>query len=267
LDDIPDTLMMAWEFGAVEVFQVTAVPEEGFTIGGNEASGGSNLYAAVEEDKLVDKQTTVVKYELEQKCLVVRWCDDLVQVWDKNVTKGTKELLFTLRGREFYGLPLTLENQGRKADEAFGFRLLTGGGVLRLAPILQFGEEVLKGCEAQRTRPLVQSGKQFSPVVRQVAAIAGRLIRAMDMCNGPEPAMLGLLARVVAEILIAEYDPVVVRRAVRKVQGQAWLKVDLLIRMTYEPAEAWVKFACEYDRVDREEREADYQLRRAELVK
>ena len=138
MDDVDGALSMAWDYGAVKVFEDTMLPTTGWTIGGNESTGGSNLHAAVEEARTLEGQPPRVLYEIENCCIVVRWCDDGVQIWDKKISAETKHVLWTMRQRLFYGAPLMLENLGAKQDEAFGFVWLTGGGTVRLSPVMQF---------------------------------------------------------------------------------------------------------------------------------
>ena len=66
------------------------------------------MHAAVEEDRKLAEQPKMVLYELEKKCVVVRWCDDLLQVWDRIVSKQTKQVLAELRAELAYGAPLRL---------------------------------------------------------------------------------------------------------------------------------------------------------------
>ena len=71
-----------------------------------------------------------------------------------------------MRGHDFYGLPLVFENMGEKEDEVFGFVWLTGGEVVRLAPVMQFLQEKVQKNVMKRTRPVVQSGIQVSLMTR-----------------------------------------------------------------------------------------------------
>ncbi len=85
LDDAEEVLSMAWSFGAVMVFQDTFLPKDGFTIGGNGASGGANLHVGVQEDKKTKEMPLHVKRDLGEKCCLERWFADLLQVWDLSI--------------------------------------------------------------------------------------------------------------------------------------------------------------------------------------
>ena len=137
---------------------------------------------------------------------------------------------------------------------------------MRLAPVMQFLEDDPKGVAIRRTRPVVQSGRQFSSTTRQVAAVQGRLTRALDMCNGSEQKMMSILCRLVAELMLQEYEAATVLKAIRRVEQHSWLKLDRLRALVQSPRSGWQETATMLDRYWKRERNLDYRLRRSEVL-
>ena len=133
-----------------------------------------------------------------------------------------------------------------------------------MALVMQFLEDDPKGVAVKRTRPVVQSGRQFSSLTRQVAAVQGRLTRALHMCNGTEAKMMSILSRLVAELMLQEYTEDAVLKAIRRVEQHSWLKLDTLRALVRSSRKFWQKTAEMFDRYWKLERKQEYRLRLSE---
>ena len=92
----------------------------------------------------------------------------------------------------------------------------------------------------------------------------GRLTRALDMCNGTEGKMMSILCRLVAELMLQEYEETTVLKAIRRVEQHSWLKLDRLRALAQSPRSVWQERATMFDRYWKRERNLDYRLRRFE---
>ena len=97
-----------------------------------------------------------------------------------------------------------------------------------------------------------------------MAAVQGRLTRALDMCNGTEEKMMSILCRLVAELMLQEYEETTVLKAIRRVEQHSWLKLDRLRALAQSPRSVWQETAKMFDRYWKRERNLDYRLRRSE---
>ena len=97
-----------------------------------------------------------------------------------------------------------------------------------------------------------------------MAAVQGRLTRALDMCNGTEAKMMSILSRVVAELLLQEYKEDILLKAIRRVEQHSWLKLDLLQTLVRSPRCVWQQTADTFDKYWKRERNLDYRLRLSE---
>ena len=92
----------------------------------------------------------------------------------------------------------------------------------------------------------------------------GRLTRALDMCNGTEAKMMSILSRLVAELMLQEYEEATVLKAIRRVEQHSWLKLDRLRALVQSPRIVWEETARIFDQYWKRERNLDYRLRRSE---
>ncbi len=51
-------------------------------MGGQASAAGSSLYAAMKATLKIESAPMIVQHELTTKCIVLRWTDDLLQLWD-----------------------------------------------------------------------------------------------------------------------------------------------------------------------------------------
>jgi hypothetical protein len=244
---VPDCFELERRFGLVGVLGEHRAPADGFTIGGQAAAGAANLHTAVKETKAVEEEPLIVRYQLAAKAVVVRWCDDVLQIYDRNIAPATARFLRRLRGKRFYGKKLELKNQGEAEDTAFGFVLRTAGGVVRARAAQPFDRREEQGGGTRRSRAVFQSGRQYAPEVRMRAAAIGRFLRVLDTTNESEEEVLGQLWRVLAELLLAGYAEKTLESALRRVQEGAWLNVVRLRVWLRYPKELLAELAGLYD--------------------
>ena len=121
----------------------------------------------------------------------------------------------------FYKGDLELEDQGKKAHEAFGFEMRTAGGTLRMRPVLKFEKE-FEARGFPRLVPELQSGLQYTPTQRLKAAMGARILRILDMSNGHDREVEEQVFRVAVELVLAEYSRELVVGAVQKVMSESW---------------------------------------------
>lgn len=184
------------------------------------------------------------------------WCRSMT--WT-HVRQGTRKLVERMTAEDFYKGDLKLEKEKRKASEAFGFEFRVAGGLLRTRPVQKFGLDV-EGGGMQKLVPDLQSGKQFGPDQRKMAAVAARLIRILDMSNGPSAEVEMTVWRMAEELLRAEYDRAIIVKALWRVQGSAWLDLRRVIRALEDPMEESKReeLRRSYDQARWLEMEADF---------
>ena len=124
-----------------------------------------------------------------------------------------------------------------------------------MAPVLQFATEQQQRGIANRTRPIIQSGRQFSSDARKSAAVAGRLMRCLDMTHDSSASVQGILVRTVAELMRADYEAGVVMKAIGRTEKNSWVQLAVLREAVFAPPEVWAAYAQQFD---------DYHLRMQE---
>jgi hypothetical protein len=189
------------------------------------------------------------------------WCGDVVYVWDKSVMPKTRMLLQRLQASSVYGETLELEPEAKDADTAFGFVFRTAGGTLILRSIPSYEGNALLGLKGSSS---MQSGLQEMPEGRQIASIVGRVIRLLDMTNEEEEWVRWSVMRLGAELRICDYSPVIVGKAVRRVQDVAWLDLRWVARWCTHTMLEMRMFARVYDELREAQRETDVNIREAE---
>lgn len=264
LGEVEEVLKWDQRFGVVNVMSEDHVPIDGFTIGGNAGAGAACLHAASEETEEIESKEWQVKQHIESKMISERWSDDLLLIWDLGVMKATQDVIKTITSEGFYGGELKLEDQGEKANEAFGFEIRVAGGVVTTRPVMKFRKEFgARGLS--RTVPELQGGLQYTPVSRTKAAVGARFLRILDMSNGPEEDVVEQVARKTAEMLLADYDKEMIQGILQKVQSESWLDLKKVIQMARNLTKDEVRVkADEYDRRRQEELEEDYTTARSE---
>ena len=185
----------------------------------------------------------------------------MVYIWDKNILPKTRMLLQRLQASSVYGETLELEPEARDADTAFGFVFRTAGGTLILRSIPSFEGNTLPGFKGSSS---MQSGLQEMPEGRQIASIVGRVIRLLDMTNEEEEWVRWSVMRLGAELRICDYSPVIVGKAVRRVQDVAWLDLRWVARWCTHTMLEMRMFARVYDELRQAQRETDVNIREAE---
>jgi hypothetical protein len=262
LEDIEDLYRLEAATAMVMVCGRGHLLDDGFGIGATASDGSANLWAADKEDRSLGRQSLVVRQEVKARCCIMRWTDDLVQFWDRDVLPETRRWLWRARQPGFYGPTLDLKHQGEAADTAFGFVFLSHGGTIRARSAPPYLDSVWApdGSRAAGVAPMVQSGRQFGPRHRAVGAVVGRLLRLLDTSNGSEAEVRASLLRLFAELVLAEYPPACLRSAVRKVQPVAWLDLRDVANMSDASRSACSSYVRTYDGLLRRERALDHAL-------
>ena len=61
------------------------------------------MLTGVKEGLHLRRQSYFVQFELMTKCVLARWADENLQVWEASISKATKRVLDELADEQFYG--------------------------------------------------------------------------------------------------------------------------------------------------------------------
>ena len=226
-------------FGAVVANGRLYVNEEGFSIGSQIAAAGTGVLAGVKEAVFLNSRSLLVQYELIKKCVLARWADDNLQLWEANISLGTRIALEVLADEEFYGGDLEQIRGGAEEDTAFGFKIRTSGGLIMARGAKNFANE--QAGEARQFQwPHVHGGTQFSSERVKKATVVGRILRELDLSNCLEEDVEENVRRIVLAMKVAGFEEKVLRCALERVAHASWLN--------FRPTKAallWTTTECE----------------------
>ena len=164
--------------------------------------------------------------------------------------------------------------EDEKVDTAFGFQTLCAGGIVRARSMPHYGktrkqseeekDSVEHGIKRLGVRPVLQSGLQDVPRQRQMAAIQGRVARLLDMSNEQEHLVIASVTRLVAELVVSNYEKEMIISALDRMRENAWcsLKECKLIAIGRKnEAQAYI---MTYDAMRITQAEQDRAMRRIE---
>ena len=100
--DIVKIFRAGAEYGLVNVLGCLRKPVLGFSIGGPEAAGGSNVYVGWREREHIRAQRPWVQQEIAKKCCLVRWMDDLIHVVDRSLSRAGWGAIRRMQRKDFY---------------------------------------------------------------------------------------------------------------------------------------------------------------------
>ena len=230
-------------FGAVVVNGRLYVNEEGFSIGSQIAAAGSSVLAGVKESVFLSTRSLLVQYELIKKCVLARWADDNLQLWEANISMGTRIALEVLADEEFYGGELEQLRGGAGEDTAFGFKIATSGGLVMARGAKNFANE--QAGEARQFRwPHVHGGTQFSSERVKKATVVGRILRELDLTNCQETEAEENVRRIVLAMRIAGFEERILKSALERVAQTSWLSFQptkAALRLTMVDCDDWCK--------------------------
>ena len=75
----------------------------GFSIGGQASAGGSTFYAGMKEHTFLASLPQQIAHELLTKTLMVRWLDDLLHVYPRDLSRAASRAIDRMQRRDFYG--------------------------------------------------------------------------------------------------------------------------------------------------------------------
>ena len=91
----------------------------GFSIGGQASAGGSTFYAGMKEYTYLASLPPHVAHEILTKTLMVRWLDDLLHIYPRDLSRPASRAVDRMQRTDFYGG--TLELLRTSSNVAFGF--------------------------------------------------------------------------------------------------------------------------------------------------
>ena len=203
--------------------------------------------------------SAIDNWHLDSMTFTPRWCDDQLQVWDYDIPLSGREVVEEMMTEDFYGEPLVLEDQGG-ADESFGSIVSVAGGVLWLRPVQHFGKEEETPTRAKKTRPAIQAGTQYGPDWRKTAAVVGRLVRTLDMCNEEGEVVQRLVVRLTLELFLQGSKDSLLLGALRRVEENAWVSLRPARRILNLSEKRKQEVADSLDDLQDQERKLDAEL-------
>ena len=230
-------------FGAVVALAKTYVNSDGFSIGSQIAAAGSVVLTGVKEGLHLRRQSYFVQFELMTKCVLARWADENLQVWEASISKATKRVLDELADEQFYGGELQQLGGGEDEDTAFGFKLEFGGGLVLAQAAKNYANEAAGEVRAS-TWPHVHGGSQFSSERVKKATVVGRILRELDMTNKGQEFTEANVARTVLEMMRGGYEDRLLRSALERVSRSSWAPCYLAKRALREWSDDEVECWC-----------------------
>jgi hypothetical protein len=167
-----------------------------------------------------------LRKEIESKCVMLRWMDDLVLLVEEGLSQGARRWLKKRKGRKVYGEELLMMQTD--GVEAFGFQWREDGkGNVKVWADEKWTNKLEKvhGFAPQSN---LFPGMGFVRKGLQAGVLKGMLLRLLDCTNGSEEEVRLRLLRLVAGFRLVGHRERKVREVVQAVQREAMLKLDHL---------------------------------------
>ena len=91
------------EGGILLVLGKPMMPTKGLCIGSQVAAGAASITAAWREELAIRQEPEEVRRELEDRCFIRRWLDDLWVMYEQGVSPALLGFLRFIQSRHFYG--------------------------------------------------------------------------------------------------------------------------------------------------------------------
>jgi hypothetical protein len=264
LGDIPELFALDGRFGIVQVLDSFFCPEDGFSMGSPAAAGGANVLGGISEYQYLSSLPLPIQYEIKARTVLMRWMDDVLQLWSRSISKGSKRALRTLAAPNFYGGKLDQKSEGRSADTAFGFKLELHGGLVQARSARPYADERAEDEGIQAQWPHVQGGSAYTSRKVKVSSATGRIFRELDMTNATEADVIAGVKRVVGEMVCAGFERRILRTAVGKVGTSSWVRLVSVRRFLSESDPMIAEWCARYDQLERRMQKKDRLLRALE---
>ena len=111
----------------------------GFSIGGQASAGGHTFYAAMKEHTFLASLPPYVAQEVLTKALMVRWLDDLLHVYPRDLSRQANRAVHHIQRTNFYGGALELLRTS--SSVAFGFWVQARHGKLLVRERFTYTQE------------------------------------------------------------------------------------------------------------------------------
>ena len=186
-----------------------------------------------------------LRKEIEEKCVVLRWMDDLVRLVEEGLSRGAKRWLKKRKGRKVYGEELLMMQTD--GVEAFGFQWREDGkGNVKVWADEKWTNkfEKVHGFAPQSN---LFPGMGFVRKGLQAGVLKGMLMRLLDCTNGSEEEVRLRLLRLVAGFRLVGHGERKVGEVVQAVQRGAMLKLDHLNVVWGWSQDQLVSFCEAYD--------------------
>jgi hypothetical protein len=239
-------------------------PEDGFSMGSPAAAGGANVLGGTAEYEFLSSLPLPIQYEIKARTVLMRWMDDVLQLWARSISKKSNRALRTLAAPNFYGGKLDQKSEGRSADTAFGFKLKLHGGLVRARSSRPYADERGEDEGIQAQWPHVHGGSAYTSRKVKVSSATGRIFRELDMTNGTEADVVAGVKRVVGEMVCAGFERKSLRTAVGKVEASSWVRLVSVRSFLGESNLMIADWCGQYDRLERGPQKKDRMLRALE---
>ena len=209
------------------VLGIAMLAVTGFNIGSNGAAGGANFVAAYREEAFLQQCSVLVRHELLNRSLILRWADDLIDNWPTNLSAPARLALSRFQQEHFYGGSLRL-TQEVNVDACFGLIFQIRNSVVAIKESHKFVADSDQTVLEELWPPLPGFHQCMMGSTFQTVAF-GRIIRTLDTTNVREPELIRQLQRLVCGLRIAGIPPVILIRAIRKAHSWAWCSLKPLM--------------------------------------
>ena len=189
-----------------------------------------------------------VMQEILNRTLIVRWLDDVLHVYPKNLSHLAKRAIRRLQSRNFYGGTLELI-EDLKASVAFGFWVQQRHGRVLIREKLTFLRDDPSPEEIQEhVWALVAPDWQFGAKKTSYNIMYGRLTRHLDTTNGAEEDVIAGLCRIISELSYVGYELSLIQKAVKQVSLTATLNLNPVLKFALVPSQQMRSWSKAYDR-------------------
>ena len=218
----------------------------GFSIGGQASAGGSTFYAGMKEQTFLASLPQHIAHELLTKTLMVRWLDDLLHVYPRDLTRAASRAIDRMQRRDFYGG--TLELLRTSSTVAFGFWVQARHGRLLVRERFTYTRDIEESaCASSSVWPLVPPVWQFGVMSTNYNTMIGRYIRHLDTTNGMERDVLWGLRRISAELIQADFPVELMNKAIKQISLNANLDLKPILDFHQLPKYEISLWAHTYD--------------------
>jgi hypothetical protein len=186
-----------------------------------------------------------LRKEIDGKCVVLRWMDDLVLLVEEGLSRGARRWLKKRKGRKVYGEELVMMQTD--GVEAFGFQWREDGeGNVKVWADEKWTNKLDK-VHGFKPQSNLFPGMGFVRKGLQAGVLKGMLMRLLDCTNGSEEEVRLRLLRLVAGFRLVGHGERRVREVVQAVQREAMLKLDHLNAVWGWSENQLVSFCEAYD--------------------